>query len=73
MGGQSGGNRNIIDELQSWDIQGDQMEAYNMVVLEVSTMNLILGMWKEMKWKVKVVLLEVSLIDFILQRSNKIK
>ena len=26
MGGESGVTRSIIDELHSWDIQGDQME-----------------------------------------------
>ena len=27
MAGESGVTRNIIDELHSWDIQGDQMES----------------------------------------------
>ena len=27
MGGESGVTRSIIDELHSWDIQGDQMEG----------------------------------------------
>ena len=27
MGGESGVTRSIIDELHSWDIQGDQMEC----------------------------------------------
>ena len=29
MGGESGVTRSIIDELNSWDIQGDQMEGEN--------------------------------------------
>ena len=35
MEGESGFSRNIIDELHSWDIQGDQMEGGSMVLLEV--------------------------------------
>ena len=27
MEGESGGTRSIIDELHSWDIQGDEMES----------------------------------------------
>ena len=41
--GESGGTRSIIDELHSWDIQGDQMESESVVLLEVSSMELILG------------------------------
>ena len=35
--------RSIIDELHSWNIQRDQPEGESMVLLEVSSMNLILG------------------------------
>ena len=51
------------------------MEGERMVLLEVSSMNLIpiLGMSKQIKWKVKVVLLEVSLINFILRISKEMK
>ena len=35
MEGESGFSRSIIDELHSWDIQGDQMEGGSMVLLEV--------------------------------------
>ena len=49
----SGVTPSIIDELHSCDIQGDQMEGDSVVLLEVSSMNLILGMSKEIKWKVK--------------------
>ena len=51
--------RSIIDELHSWGIQGYQMEGESMVLLEVSSMNFILGRYNEIKGKVKVVLLEV--------------
>ena len=50
MEGESCVCRSIIDELHSWDIQGDQMESRSMVLFEVSAMNLILGMSKEIKW-----------------------
>ena len=51
------------------------MEDERMVLLEVSSMNLIpvLGMSKEIKRKVKVVLLEVSMMNFILGISKEIK
>ena len=54
MEGESGDTRSIIDEVHSWDIQGDQMEGESMVLLKESSMNLILGMSMEIKWKVKV-------------------
>ena len=59
MEGEGGVTRRFIDKLYSWDIQGDQLEVESMVLLEVSFMNYILRISKEMKWKVKVVLLEV--------------
>ena len=52
--GESGVTRIIIDELQSWDIQVDKTEGES-GVLEVSLMNFILRISKEIKWKVKVV------------------
>ena len=70
MDGESGVSPRIIQELHSWNIQGDLMEGERMVLLEVSVMNYILRISKEMKWKVKVVLLEVSLMNFILRISN---
>ena len=42
MDGEAGVARNIIDELDSSDIHGDQMEG-EIVLLEVSLMNFILG------------------------------
>ena len=76
MEGESGVTGSIIDELNSWDIQGDQMEGeggvsrsiidelhssdlvqlkVQVVLLEVSLINVILGITKEIKWKVKMV------------------
>ena len=55
MEGESGINRSIIDELHSSHIQVDQMERKS-GLLEVSLMNFILGISKEIKWNVKVVL-----------------
>ena len=59
MVGERGVSPIIIDELQSSDIQGVQMEGESMVLLEVSSMNFNLRISNEIKWKVKVVLLEV--------------
>ena len=60
--------RSVIDELHSWDIQGDQMEGERMVLLKVSLMNFILRISQA-----KVVLLEVSLMNFILGIPKEIK
>ena len=75
MEGQNGVTRCLIFELHSLEIQGDQMESEKKVLLEGSSMNLIaiLGMSKEIKWKVKVVLLEVSLMNFVLEISKETK
>ena len=59
MEGQSGVTRSIFDELHSSDIQGDEMEGESGVTGSIF-MSFILGISKESKWKVKVVLLEVS-------------
>ena len=59
MKGETGVTQCIIDELHSLDIQEDQMEGESMVLLEVPSMNFILGMSKEINWKMKVVLLAV--------------
>ena len=53
MEGESSVTRSIIDELRSWDIQGDHIECESMVLLEVSLMNFILRISKVIKWKVK--------------------
>ena len=54
MDGENGVTRCVINECHSLDTQGDQMEGEKKVLLEVSSMNLIpiLGMSKEIKWKV---------------------
>ena len=48
MEGETGSTRSIIDELDSLDIQGGQMECESGVI-EVSLMNFILQISKEMK------------------------
>ena len=52
MEGERGVTRRIIDELHSWDIQGDPMEGESRVtrsiIDEVHSFDLV-------KWKVKVV------------------
>ena len=53
MEGENGVTRSIIVELHPWDIQGDQMEAESMVLLDVSLINFIFGISKEIKWKVE--------------------
>ena len=77
MDGEKGVTGSIVDDLHSWDIKGDQMEAgssvsgsiicdthstdiqrdqmegESMVLLEGSSMNFILGLSNEIKWKVK--------------------
>ena len=65
MNGESGVTRRIIDELHSSDIQGDQMVGESIVTRSITDE---LHSWrsKEIKWKVKVELLEVSLMNFIL-------
>ena len=73
MKGENGVTRSIIDKIHSSDFQGDQMEGESRVFLKVSSMNLILGMSKEMIWKVKMDLLEVSLMNFILGIFKEIK
>ena len=72
MEGEGGVTRSFIDELDFWEIQGDQMEGESMVLLEVSLMNYILQISKEMKWKVRVDLLEVSVMNFILRICKEI-
>ena len=59
MEGESGVTRSTIDELHSSDIKRDQMEAKSGVTRSIF-MSFILEISKEIKWKVKVVLLEVS-------------
>ena len=70
---ESGVTRSIVDELHSWDIQGDQMEGERKVLLQISLMNFILRISNEIKRKAKVVLIEVSLMNFILGKSKEFK
>ena len=50
---ESGVTRSIIDKLHSWFIQGSQMEGESMVLLGLLSMNFILGISKEIKWRCK--------------------
>ena len=65
MEGESRVTRTIIDQLHSSDIQGDQMEGESVVsrsiINELRSLDMI-------KWKMKVLLLEVSLRNFILRK-----
>ena len=49
------------------------MEGESIVLLEVSLTNFNLRISNEMKWKVKVVLLEVSLMNIIPRRFKEIQ
>ena len=59
MEGESGVTRINIDKLHSCVIKRDQMEAESMELLKVSLMNVILRISIAVKWKVKVVLLDL--------------
>ena len=65
MEGESGVARIIIDEPHSSDIQEDKL-AGESVLLQVSLMNIIYGISKDIKSKVKVVIIEVSSMILIL-------
>ena len=69
MEGESGINRSIIDEDHSSVFQRDQMEGKSgitrSIIDELPSRNI--------KLKVKVVLLEVSLMNFILRITNESK
>ena len=56
MEGEIGVTRSIIDELHSWDIQGNQMECESGVTRCIID-EVLVGISKEIKWKVKVGLL----------------
>ena len=66
---ESGVTRRIIDELHPSDIQRDPMEGEGGIAQSIIDE---LYPW-DIKWKVKVVLLEVSLMNFIVRISNEIK
>ena len=65
MEGESCFTRRIIDELHSSDIQRDQMEGQSGVTRSVID-ELLLWISNEIKPKVKVVLPELSFMNFIL-------
>ena len=72
MEGESGVTRSIIDELHSWDIQGDQMEGESGVtrsIIDELHSSDIQGDQMEDEGGV----LEVLLMNFILPISKKIK
>ena len=70
MEGESGVIRSIVDELHSREIQRDQREGESgvtrSIIDEVHSSDII-------TWKGKVVLFEVSLMNFFLRISNEIK
>ena len=72
MEGERGITRSIIDELHSSEIQGYQMEG-EPGVTRISIDELHSSDIHEIKWKVKVVLLVVSLMNFILRLSKEIR
>ena len=65
MESQSGVTRSIINELHSWDIEGDHMEGESGVTRSI-IYEFHYSISYEIKWKVKVVLVEVSLMNIIL-------
>ena len=70
MEGESGATPSIIAELDFWNIQGYQMAGEGgvnrLVIDELHCSDLI-------KWKVKLVLLELSLMILILRMTKEIK
>ena len=60
MEGESGVTQSIIDDLHSCGIQEIERKM-KVVKVEVSLMNFILGISKQMQWKVKVELVKVSI------------
>ena len=64
----------IIDERHFSHIQRDQMEGENVVTRSViDELEISKEISKEIKWKEKVMLLEIPLTNFILQISKEIK
>ena len=68
--GESGVTLSIVDELHSWVIQRGEMDGESGVTRSIIDE---LDSFEPAKWKVKVDLLEVSLVNFIFRISNKIK
>ena len=63
-------NQSVIDDFNFSDIQGDQMEGESCVTRGIINQLHSANMGK---WKVKVALLGVSLVNFILGISKEIK
>ena len=72
MEGESGVSLRIIDELHSWDIQGHQKEVERGVTSSIIDEHHF-RISKEIRFKGKVVLLKVSLMNFILGICKEIK
>ena len=72
MEGESGVARSIIDQIPSSDIHRDQMEGESGVTRSIIDERHSSDI-QENKWKVKRVLLKLSLINFILRISNEVK
>ena len=68
--GQKGVTPIIVDEFNFSDIQQDQIEGESGVSRDIVD-ELHSGISKDIKWKVKVVLLELSLMNFILGISTR--
>ena len=69
MEGESGVTRSITDNRLSSDIQRDQVECECGVIRTIID-ELLLQISKEIKWKVKIVFFEVSLMNLILGISR---
>ena len=68
--GESGVNRSIIDDLYFWDIQRSQIECESGVIRSIIDQ---LHSTDMVKWTAKVVLIVVSLLNFIRMISKEIK
>ena len=69
MEGESGVTRSITEDRLSSDIQRDQIECESGVIRTIID-ELLLQISKEIKWKVKMVLFEVSFMNLILGISK---
>ena len=69
MAGESGDTRSVIDELRSWDLQGDQKEGKSGVTRSIID-ELPSSDIQRDQMEVKVVLLDVSLMNFIFRISK---
>ena len=72
MIGESGVTRSITDDRLTSEIQRDQNECESGVIQTIIE-ELPLQISKEIKWKVKMMLFEVTLMNFILGLSKEMK